>query len=97
MKDKLKSLTISSETSNRGLSGGQIQRISIARALHMKSDILILDEPTSALDDLSSSRIIKNILELSRSKFILLITHDKSLINYSKRIYEINNGKLKLI
>ena len=97
LKDKLKSLTISSETSNRGLSGGQIQRISIARALHMKSDILILDEPTSALDDLSSSRIIENILRLHKSKFILLITHDKSLINYSKRVYEINNGKLKLI
>lgn len=97
LKEKLKSLTISSETSSRGLSGGQIQRISIARALHMKSDILILDEPTSALDDKSSKRIIKNILEISRSKFILLITHDKSLINYSKRIYEMNNGKLKLI
>ena len=96
LKKQLDSTTISSETSERGLSGGQIQRIAIARALHHNSEILLLDEPTSALDDKSSLQIIQNLINLSKSKFVLIITHDIKLTKFAKRVYQIDNGNLKM-
>lgn len=73
------------------LSGGQLQRVLIARALATQSDILILDEPTSSVDPQSSGSIYKLIDSLSSSKTIILVTHDLSVVsNYTDKIIFIN-------
>ena len=62
------------------LSGGQIQRIAIARALYMNKEILILDEPTSMLDKRNKSKIILILKKLKLRKTLIIVTHDNDLI-----------------
>jgi len=64
------------------LSGGQLQRCSILRALLTEPDILLIDEPTSALDNIIAYKTMKILLQLSKDFGILLITHDKNLANW---------------
>ncbi|MCX6072739.1 MAG: ATP-binding cassette domain-containing protein [Campylobacterales bacterium] len=64
------------------LSGGQLQRCSILRALLMKPQLLLLDEPTSALDNLNQLDIMKLIVEHLEGMGVLLITHDHTLAQW---------------
>lgn len=64
------------------LSGGQLQRCSILRALLMKPELLLLDEPTSALDNLNQLDIMKLIVSHLKGIGVLLITHDASLAQW---------------
>ncbi|MFA5215193.1 ATP-binding cassette domain-containing protein [Sulfuricurvum sp.] len=64
------------------LSGGQLQRCSILRALLMKPKVLLLDEPTSALDNLNQLDIMKLIVEHLEGMGVLLITHDQNLAQW---------------
>lgn len=64
------------------LSGGQLQRCSILRALLMKPKLLLLDEPTSALDNLNQLDIMKLIVEHLDGMGVLLITHDQHLAQW---------------
>lgn len=64
------------------LSGGQLQRCSILRALLMKPDLLLLDEPTSALDNLNQLDIMKLVVSHLEGMGILLITHDMGLAQW---------------
>ncbi len=64
------------------LSGGQLQRCSILRALLMKPKLLLLDEPTSALDNLNQLDIMKLIVKHSEGMGVLLITHDHDLARW---------------
>jgi len=64
------------------LSGGQLQRCSILRALLMKPQLLLLDEPTSALDNLNQLEIMKLIVSQLEGMGVLLITHDASLAQW---------------
>jgi ATP-binding cassette subfamily B protein len=84
------------KTGERGimLSGGQLQRIGIARAIYKKAKILILDEATSALDIETEEKIIKNIEVFSSDVTIIFIAHRYSLLRNCNRIIEINNGKI---
>jgi len=76
------------------LSGGQRQRIALARAFYFKSNILIMDEPTSALDRENISKI-SNELRLLKGKItIVLISHDKKLLNVCDQIYKLKNCNL---
>ncbi|MDD2217683.1 MAG: phosphate ABC transporter ATP-binding protein PstB [Eubacteriales bacterium] len=59
-----------------GISGGQQQRICIARALAVKPDVLLMDEPTSALDPISTSKIEDLAVELKRDYTIIIVTHN---------------------
>ncbi|WP_370738411.1 phosphate ABC transporter ATP-binding protein PstB [Levilactobacillus bambusae] len=58
------------------LSGGQAQRLCIARAIAVKPDILLLDEPASALDPVSTSQLENTLLELKRDYTIIIVTHN---------------------
>ncbi|MDQ7067393.1 MAG: ATP-binding cassette domain-containing protein [Sulfurimonas sp.] len=64
------------------LSGGQLQRASILRALLMKPDILLLDEPTSALDNVIQLEVMKMLMNHLDSMAMLLITHDMELAQW---------------
>ena len=64
------------------LSGGQLQRASILRAILMKPDILLLDEPTSALDNVIQLEVMKMLIEHLDSMGMLLITHDMELAQW---------------
>lgn len=69
-----------------GLSGGQLQRIAIARTLLAGAEVLVLDEPTSGLDWENSLRLVESLRELNRSGVtIVLITHDRQLAGYASR------------
>ena len=63
--------------SGSNLSGGQAQRIAIARALYSGKELILLDEAASALDSLTKDFVIKNLLKLKET--IVLITHDKEI------------------
>ena len=77
------------------LSGGQLQRVGIARALYNNPQLLIFDESTSALDEQTESEIFKNIYRFKKDKTLLIITHKKKLLKDCDKIYKLENGKLK--
>ncbi len=76
----------------QGLSEGQIQRISIARALLFDAPILLLDEATSALDETTETLLLNNLKTLT-DKTILFITHRNTSLNVCDKILQLSNGK----
>jgi len=72
------------------LSGGQRQKIAIARVLIRNPELLIFDEPTSALDHKSEIQIIEVIKELAEKKTVLLITHRKEILKKTDNIYTLS-------
>ena len=96
--DFVKSLPKGLETivGERGvkLSGGQIQRIGIARALYNNPEILILDEATSALDMATEKKIMDSIILLNKDKTIIIVTHRFESVKNCDEVYEISNNKL---
>ena len=64
------------------LSGGQLQRCSILRAILMKPDLLLVDEPTSALDNIIAYDVMKLLVSLLKNSAILLITHDLDMASW---------------
>ena len=76
------------------ISGGQRQRLAIARTLYHDTEILIFDEATSALDPKNESEIISNILSLKGNKTIIIIAHKFSLIKDCDNIIVLDDGKL---
>ncbi len=78
----------------RGLSEGQAQRISIARALLRRSPILLLDEATSALDFDTEEKVLKNIMKSHPDRLIILSTHRPAALKLCNRIYRISGGKM---
>ena len=78
----------------RGLSEGQAQRISIARALLRNAPILLLDEATSALDRETEERVLNNIMTSHPDRLIILSTHRPAALRLCNRIYKISDGKI---
>ena len=76
------------------LSGGQIQRIGIARALFKNSELLILDEPTSSLDVDTENQVIEAIEKLKTKKTIILISHRINTLKNCDRVFEDKNKKV---
>jgi ATP-binding cassette subfamily B protein len=83
---------------NKGirLSGGQAQRIGIARAIYQNSEILLLDEATSALDYETEKQVLDNLCKINTRKLVIIITHKISTLKYCDKIIEVNNKKIKL-
>jgi ATP-binding cassette subfamily B protein/subfamily B ATP-binding cassette protein MsbA len=85
--------TVLSET-GASLSGGEKQRIAIARAFLKKASILILDEPTSAVDALTESKIFKALRQYSKGKTVFLISHRLSTLKHADQIITIKDGEI---
>ena len=76
------------------ISGGQIQRIALARAIIKNTSILILDEATSALDVLSEKNIVKAVQSLDEDRTVLMIAHRLSTVVNADRIIVLENGRI---
>lgn len=75
------------------LSGGEKQRIGIARAFLYDAPFLLLDEPTSNLDALNEGIFLKSLEEAGRDKTVVLVSHRKSTLNLADVIYEMRNRR----
>ncbi len=75
------------------ISGGEKQRIGLARSLLSKPDILILDEPTSSLDDRTEKYIIKLLKNNFSNQTMIIISHKKSNLDFCNKIFLLKNGK----
>ena len=78
------------------LSGGQLQRIGIARALYNKSEIIFLDEATSALDNKTEKKIISRLNNLGNNITLIMIAHRLSSLNSCNKILEFKGGEVYL-
>lgn len=76
------------------LSGGEKQRIGIARAFLHDAPMLLMDEPTSNLDSLNEGIILKSLKESAQKKMVVLLSHRKSTMNVADVVYEMANGRL---
>ena len=81
------------------LSGGEQQRVSIARAIVKKPDLLLCDEPTGALDSKNSVAIVKLLLEVGRSLKcpVMTITHNAEMARVADRVFHMKDGRLERI
>lgn len=77
-----------------GFSQGQIQRLSIARALLADVPVLLLDEATSALDMTTERQILRNIMESQRRRTCIVTTHRPSVLGICNRVYRIAGGSM---
>ena len=76
------------------LSGGQWQRIAIARALAREASLIVLDEPTSALDPMAESELFKKFRELTKDKSALFITHRLGIVRMADKIVTLKEGTI---
>lgn len=82
---------------SRNLSGGEKQRLAIARGLFRHKDIVILDEITSSLDHENETEILKEIKKFKKDKIIIIISHKNSSLKVCDVVYELRNKDLKKV
>ena len=75
------------------LSGGEKQRLGIARAFVHNSKLLLLDEPTSNLDVLNEGVILNSLNKEREDKTVILVSHRKSTMSVADKVIDINEGK----
>ena len=87
---------LNSKISDRGIniSGGERQRIAIARSLYFENEVIIFDEATNALDKITENKIIGFIKKLRRFKTIIIITHRTNTLKVCDNIFLINDGSI---
>lgn len=76
------------------LSGGEIQKIGLARAIYKEGDVLILDEPTSHLDALSENRLYKQYLDITKDKIAVFISHRLASTRFCDQIIMFEDGDI---
>ena len=79
------------------LSGGQAQRLGIARSIFNKPELLILDEAFSGIDDLTEKKIVKNIFNNYKDMTIINIAHKGKSLDFCNKVFDLSNKKLKKI
>ena len=79
------------------LSGGQTQRIGIARALYNNPEFIIFDESTNSLDSINENEIMEFIYSLKGLKTILIISHDKKVLSKCDKIFEVKDSNINQI
>jgi putative ABC transport system ATP-binding protein len=79
------------------LSGGEQQRVAVARAFACRPPILLADEPTGNLDSATGRQVIELLLGLNRDhgSTLILVTHDQALASYAERIIELRDGRIE--
>lgn len=85
---------LSREFDGVDLSGGEWQRVAIARGLYRVHDTILLDEPTAAIDPLEESRIYKKFIEISRHKTAVIITHRLGSTKIADRVLVMDKGRI---
>ncbi len=93
-KDIGKEELLAKEFGGVDLSGGEWQKLAIARALYRDSDVMIFDEPTSAIDALSESKMYKQLQLLSKGKTCFFVTHRLGSVLFSDLILYMENGEI---
>ena len=96
-KEALEKVGLGSELNKRPnqMSGGQMQRVAIARSLVNNPEILLADEPTGALDSETSVQIMELLKEIAKDRLVIMVTHNPELAEtYSTRIIRIIDGKI---
>lgn len=78
----------------RGLSGGQVQRLALARALYMDCDYLLLDEPTAALDAETEQQLLATFRELAATTGVVVVSHRPAPIEAADTVWELTEGRL---
>ena len=81
------------QSGEEGFSGGECQRISLARMFYQDADVFVLDEPTSALD-VKTEKSIQNIVDKISDKTIVVVTHRLSFVENFDRIFVVDNGRI---
>lgn len=81
------------QSGEEGFSGGECQRISLARMFYQDAEVFVLDEPTSALD-VKTEKSIQNIVDKISDKTIVVVTHRLSFVENFDRIFVVDNGKI---
>ena len=76
------------------LSGGEAQKIALARVLYSDASVLIFDEPSSALDPIAEYQLNRTILDIARDKTVIIITHRLSTTRFADKIYMLENGSV---
>ncbi len=91
-KSKIKNIDLGEQ--GKKISGGQIQRLGIARIFYKEFDIVVIDEGTSALDGINENEIKKILLELKKNSIILMVAHRVSTIQICDQIFVVENGEI---
>ena len=98
--DVLKKINISNlkEMVVKNLSGGEKQRVCIARCLLSDVDVIFADEPTGSLDNENAIKIFEILKEIKSTKLVIVVSHDENMANkYADFILKFNNGKIEII
>ena len=80
----------------RGLSGGQVQALLLARLLLRDPRVLLLDEPTAAMDEMAERRFIESLRETSRDRTLVIATHRMRVLDLVDRVIVIDEGRILL-
>lgn len=92
--DRGEDTILSREFDGMELSGGQWQKIAIARGIFRDSPLIILDEPTSAIDPLEEMKLYKKFLDICVGKTVVMVSHRLSSVQITERIIVMNHGSI---
>lgn len=85
---------LSKEFGETDISSGQWQRLAIARGMFRDGDLLVFDEPTASLDPIEETNMLKKILELSKEKTAIIVTHRMGIVKYVDRVFVLHKGRI---